>query len=323
MNDTSSNPLSLLSFIFPVYNEEETLPHLRAALEAWLPALGETPVEIVLVNDGSADNSLAYLQQWAKADQRIKVVSFSRNFGHQAAVAAGLRYAKGDAVVIMDADLQDPLDAVLDMVQRYKEGYDIAYGKRTQREGETPFKLASAWLFYRIMRWSIAIDMPTDTGDFRLVSRRCVDAVNAMPERQIFLRGLFAWSGFKQVAVPYSRNARQFGETKYPLSKMLAFAWRGITSFSVMPMRMVSVLGVISAMGGFFAALWAFGSLLLGYTVQGWTSLMCLQAFLGGIILLSLGIIGEYIGKIYEEVKARPLYIVEQCINCTLEKTAP
>ncbi|WP_027186736.1 glycosyltransferase family 2 protein [Desulfovibrio cuneatus] len=323
MNDTTINQLSLLSFIFPVYNEEDTLPHLRAALEAWLPALGETAVEIVLVNDGSADNSLAYLQQWAKADQRIKVVSFSRNFGHQAAVAAGLRYAKGDAVVIMDADLQDPLDVVLEMVQRYKEGYDIAYGKRTQREGETPFKLASAWLFYRIMRWSIAIDMPADTGDFRLVSRRCVDAVNAMPERQLFLRGLFAWSGFKQVAVSYSRNARQYGETKYPLSKMLAFAWRGITSFSVMPMRMVSVLGVVSAMGGFFAALWAFGSLLLGHAVQGWTSLMCLQAFLGGIILLSLGIIGEYIGKIYEEVKARPLYIVEQCINCSLEKTLP
>lgn len=194
-------------------------------------------------------------------------------------------------------------------------GYDVAYGQRTSREGETRFKLGTAWFFYRAMNFCMSIDLPVDTGDFRLVSRQAIDAVNAMPEKARFLRGMFAWAGFKQIAVPYERHSRKYGETKYPLRKMLSLAWKGITSFSTAPLRFISLLGISSAAIGLLAIVYALAAVIFGNTVPGWASLMCLIALIGGLILFSLGIIGEYVGKIYEEIKDRPVYIVAEEIN--------
>ncbi|MCR4666773.1 MAG: glycosyltransferase family 2 protein [Desulfovibrio sp.] len=308
--------LSFLSLIFPVFNEEESLPYLRKQLEAWLPSLGSLRVEIVLVDDGSKDGSCTFCEAWAKEVKNIKLISFSRNFGHQMAVSAGLRYAEGDACVIMDADLQDPLPVVRQMIARYEEGYDVAYGQRLSRQGETSFKKVTAWAFYRLMQKCVYKDLPKDTGDFRLVSRRVVDLVNAMPEGHRFLRGMFAWVGFSQIAVPYVRDERRFGETKYPLSKMLRFAWQAITSFSALPIRIVSLWGAAVALVGFLICLYALYAWLYGETVQGWTSLMGLIAMLGGSSILAIGIVGEYVGNIFEEVKGRPFYIVERTVNC-------
>lgn len=314
---TSSQPrsLSFLSFVIPVFNEEATIPYLREQLTAWLPSLGDIDYEIILVNDGSKDNSLELLEEWASQNTRIKVVSFSRNFGHQPAVSAGLRFVKGEACVIIDADLQDPLNTIHNMIERYEEGYDVAYGQRMARKGESFFKRGTAWLFYRVMDACMPVSLPLDSGDFRLVSRECLDAINAMPESNRFLRGLFAWAGFSQIAVPFSRDERRFGETKYPLRKMLSFAWNGITSFSTVPIKLVSCVGLLVALFSFLSGVWVLTSYLCGNTVQGWSSLAILLAFLGGMILIGIGIIGEYIGKIYEEVKARPAYIIQRKIN--------
>lgn len=308
--------LHRLSFVFPVYNEAEGLPYLRQQVESWISEHeSRLDLEVVLVNDGSSDASLPFCIDWAQSDRRIRLVSFSRNFGHQAAVSAGLRYASGDAVVIMDADLQDPLHVVDAMIRRYEEGYDVVYGQRQERKGETAFKKASAWLFYRLLRHCVHQSIPADTGDFRLVSRRCVDIVNAMPEKHRFLRGMFAWIGFPQIAVPYVRDERRFGTTKYPLHKMLRFAWTGITSFSSYPIKLVSLLGLGFSLLGFLGCVYALICHVAGWTVQGWTSLICLQALLGGVILLAIGITGDYVGKMFEELKFRPLYIVEKTFN--------
>ncbi|MCC8195148.1 MAG: glycosyltransferase family 2 protein [Deltaproteobacteria bacterium] len=307
--------LQFLSLVIPVYNEEETLPFLRESLAAWLPSLGGTRTEVILVDDGSADASLAFLEAWSAEDPRIKVLSFSRNFGHQAAVTAGLKHVRGDACVIIDADLQDPLAVIPEMIKRYEEGYDVVYGQRRRREGETFFKRCTAWIFYRTMERCMNVPLPLDTGDFRLVSRACIDAVNAMPESHRFLRGMFAWVGFAQAAVPYARDPRKYGETKYPLRKMLSFAWQGISSFSTLPIRLVSYSGMCIAVAAFVAGLYAMTSYVRGDTVQGWTALTILLAGLGGMILLGLGIIGEYVGKIYEEVKGRPGYIIQRSFN--------
>lgn len=315
MAQLQKRSLDFLSFVIPIFNEEATLPYLRESLAVWLPSLGERRVEIILVDDGSQDGSLGLIEDWAAADGRVKVVSFSRNFGHQSAVTAGLRYCRGEACVIIDADLQDPLEAVHEMIARYEQGYDVAYGQRTRREGESVFKRGTAWLFYRGMKAGMDVPLPLDAGDFRLVSRACVDAVNALPESHRFMRGLFSWIGFPQVAVPFRRSPRRFGGTKYPLGKMLVFAWNAVTSFSTVPIRLVSYTGLVIAVVSFVAGLWALGTHLAGQTVHGWTSLTIILAGIGGMILLGLGIIGEYIGKIYEEVKARPAYIVQRTIN--------
>lgn len=311
-----SRKVQRLSLVFPVYNEAEGLPYLRQEVEAWMKEReGQMEMEVVLVNDGSTDASLPFCIDWARDDARIRLVSFSRNFGHQAAVSAGLRYATGDAVVVMDADLQDPLHVIPEMIRRYEEGYDVVYGQRRERKGETVFKKASAWLFYRLLRYCVHKSIPADTGDFRLVSRRCVDIVNAMPEKHRFLRGMFAWIGFPQIAVPYVRDERRFGSTKYPLHKMLRFAWTGITSFSSYPIKLVSLLGLCFSLLGFAGCLYALICYMAGWTVQGWTSLICLQALMGGVILLAIGISGDYVGKIFEELKFRPLYLVEKTFN--------
>lgn len=311
MTDLNRRTLRKLSFVFPVYNEEESLPHLRRELERWMSSHPELAVEVVLVNDGSRDRSVAYLRGWAVEDERIHVVSFSRNFGHQAAVTAGLEHAGGDAVVVMDADLQDPFHAVDLMIGKYEEGYDVVYGKRISRAGETVFKKLTAWSYYRVQRALVLESMPVDAGDFRLVARTAVDALNALPEKIRFVRGLFAWIGFSHAFVEYERDARLHGETKYPLKKMLAFAWTGITAFSILPIRFVIGLGFFAALFSMAYLVYALWQHFSGNTVEGWTTIVILQTFMGGCILLSVGVVGEYIGKIYEEVKARPVYIKE------------
>jgi dolichol-phosphate mannosyltransferase len=308
---------ALVSFIFPVYNEAEGLPHLRSSLETWLREFQQL-AEIVLVDDGSRDGSFGKIQEWAASDPRVRGLSFSKNFGHQMAVSAGLAVARGDAVIIMDADLQDPLEVVPEMVNRYREGYDVVYGQRIARGGETVFKRASAWLFYRLMRRFVHPDLPADTGDFRLVSRRCLDVILRMNEQHRFLRGLFTWVGFPQVAVCYKRNPRQFGETKYPFWKMVKLAWNAALSFSTFPIKLITAGGFATATlacayGGYAVVQKYF----FHNTVQGWTGLVVILGLIGGMILVSLGVIGEYVGRIFEEIKRRPLYIVQDDTNMT------
>jgi len=303
-------PPRLLSLVFPVFNEEETLPHLRAALDTWTKTV-PFPCEIILVDDGSRDASFAFIQQWATEDRRVRGLSFSKNFGQQMAMTAGLSVTKGDAVVLLDADLQDPLEVIPQMVARYQEGYDIVYGQRPEREGETLFKRITSWLFYRIMQSCVHPDLPADTGDFRLVSRRCLDAVLRMNELHRFLRGLFAWAGFHHTAVQFKRAARQYGETKWTPWKLVRLAWNATLAFSTLPLRLITWVGFITA--GFAICYGGFAVLqkyIYHTAVQGWTGIVVALGIIGGAILVSLGVIGDYVGRIFEEIKRRPLYIV-------------
>lgn len=307
--------LSLLSLVIPIYNEEETIPHLRAAFEAWRKTV-KASVELILVNDGSSDRSWSLLLEWGLQDSTVRALGLSRNFGHQAAVSAGLALARGDAVAILDADLQDPLEVINEMIAQYCAGFDVVYGVRLSREGETLFKRTTAWLFYRLMRLLVWKGLPQDAGDFRLVSRRCLDVVLSMGEVHRFLRGMFAWAGFKQIAVQYHRKKRQHGISKYPLAKMLNFAWNAALSFSIIPIRAISISGALVAV---FGLTYGFYSILRYFvfrdTVPGWTTIIVLLGIVGGMILVGLGVLGEYIGRIYEEVKHRPIYIVQECVN--------
>lgn len=301
-----------------MYNEERVVPLFRTAVEAFmLDVHGET--EVILVNDGSVDSTIDQLADWADADKRIKVVHLSRNFGHQIAATAGLEHATGDAIVLIDADLQDPLPVIHQMVERYCEGYDVAYGQREARIGETPFKRATAWLFYRLMRFLVYKDLPVDAGDFRLMSRDCLDGLLRMKEMHRFLRGMAVWVGCPQIAVRYQRASRAAGETKYPLRKMLAFAWTAATSFSTVPLRLsfgfALLAGLLSVEEGIRALMaFAFG----WYTVSGWTSITVLLSGIGAALLFSVGILGEYVGKLYEQSKERPLYIAARTYNLTV-----
>lgn len=306
---------ALLSLVIPVYNEEPMIPHLRAAFESFAGTLTGS-VEIVLVNDGSLDGTIEQVAEWAASDSRVRVVHLSRNFGHQIATTAGLDYARGDAIVIMDADLQDPLPVVHKMIDRYREGYDVVYGQRESRVGESPAKRFTAWLFYRIMHTFVDARLPVDTGDFRLISRECLDALKRMRETHRFLRGLVSWVGFPQIAVRYHRQARKAGSTKYPLRKMLAFAWTAATSFSTIPLRISGMLGAVVGILGLFEGCRAILAHLMGwYTVSGWTSLTVITSLIGSAILISIAILGEYLAKLYEQAKDRPLYLVARTFN--------
>ena len=315
------NP-QLLSFVIPCYNEEAVIPLLRQQLEIFLRTL-PCPFEVIFVNDGSTDQTLFLLDAWSRSDSRIKLIGFARNFGHQLAVTAGLDVARGDAVVIMDADLQDPPAVVHDMLARYREGYDVAYGQRETRAGETAFKKISAWFFYRLMRGLVHRDLPVDAGDFRLVSRQCLQSLLDMRETHRFLRGMVAWVGFAQIAVPYQRDARAAGETKYPLRKMLKFAWTAALSFSPLPLRVSLVLGLLTALLGFMAGIYALVVAFIHFFVKdvqipyssGWASIMTITCLVGGAILMSIGILGEYVARIYDEIKARPLYLISHRRN--------
>jgi dolichol-phosphate mannosyltransferase len=305
----------LLSIVIPIYNEQAVIPLLRAELTTFMNGLS-FPVEVVLVNDGSGDASVDLLREWAGSDWRVKVLDLARNFGHQAAVTAGLDFATGDAVVIMDADLQDPPEVVLDMVARYQEGYDVIYGKRVARQGEGFLKRATAWAFYRVMRRLIHRDLPPDVGDFRLISRRCLDALKSMREVHRFLRGMIAWVGFPQTEVAYVRRARAAGTTKYPISRMLAFAWTAAVSFSPVPLRLSFFLGLVLFLAGITQAINAVVRAALGfYLVPGWASLIVVNCLVGGGILMCIGVLGEYVGRIFEAVKGRPIYIVCDSAN--------
>ncbi|HWE04192.1 MAG TPA: glycosyltransferase family 2 protein [Tepidisphaeraceae bacterium] len=309
------NP-ALLSLVIPAYNEELIIPALRARLDAFLATL-PCPVEVIIVNDGSADATLDLLMDWAAADRRIRVLGLARNFGHQAAVTAGLDAAAGDAIAIIDCDLQDPPEVILEMLARYRDGYEVVYGQRASRKGEGAFKRFTAWLFYRLMKTLIYRDLPEDTGDFRLVSRRCLDALGSMRETHRFLRGMVAWVGFAQTAVRYERSPRAAGETKYPFRAMLKFAWTAAVSFSPLPLRIGLLIGIaVASLGLLFGAYVAMGRLFGWYTpAAGWASQAVLTSLLGGAVLISNGILGEYVGRIFEEAKGRPLYIVSQSAN--------
>ena len=308
-----------LSLVIPMYNEEAVFDILRSELTSFLRTL-PMETEVILVNDGSSDSTIEKAAAWAMQDSRVKVLHLSRNFGHQIASTAGLDYASGDAIVLLDADLQDPLPVIHGMIARYCEGYDVVYGQREHRQGESPFKLFTAWAFYRIMRTLVYKGLPVDTGDFRLMSRECLSGLQAMRETHRFLRGMVAWLGYPQCALKYERAPRAAGATKYPFTKMLAFAWTAATSFSTLPLQISIVLGVIIGLFGLEEAVRASLARLLGwYVVPGWTSLMVVTSVIGSALLISVGIVGQYVGRIYEESKDRPLYLVARTFNVAQE----
>jgi dolichol-phosphate mannosyltransferase len=282
-------------------------------LKEFAQKLKNLNVEFIFVDDGSRDQTRAMLKSFADGDNRIKLVGFARNFGHQIAVTAGVDAARGDAVVLIDADLQDPPEVIHEMIKKWEEGYDVVYGTRTERPGESAFKLATARLFYRVLNKLSSVPIPLDTGDFRLMTRPVVDVLRAMPERDRFIRGMVSWVGFKQVALPYKRAERFAGETKYPLKKMLTFAFDGILSFSAKPLELSLVLG----MGVTTISTFGFFAIITQRLLSGsWSSiemiLLTATALLGGLQLLCMGILGQYIGRIYNEIKNRPLYIVQE-----------
>jgi dolichol-phosphate mannosyltransferase len=303
-----------LSLIIPVYNEEAIIAELDRRVKAFLRELDET-WEVVFVDDGSQDGTSAALNELAAAEPRYKVISFSRNFGHQIAITAGMDHAEGDAVVIMDADLQDPPEVVTDMIQKWREGYDVVYGQRSIRHGESVFKRATAAVFYRLLRALMPIEIPLDTGDFRLMSRRVVLSMRALREQHRFVRAMVSWVGFKQTAVQYERPERFAGETKYPLRKMIRFAIDGITSFSIVPLRVATWLGLLSGFVALVTSAWALYAAITEQTVPGWATIMIAVALAASAQLIMTGVLGEYIGRIYEEVKRRPLYVVADTLN--------
>jgi polyisoprenyl-phosphate glycosyltransferase len=306
----------LVSVVVPCFNEQEVLRKTNQQLTV---ALEQMPVkfEIIYVDDGSADSTPEMLREIASHDERIRVVRFSRNFGHQMAITAGLEHASGDAVVVIDADLQDPPQVILEFVQKWMEGYDVAYGVRSEREGETAFKLWTAKLFYRCIDRLSDTRIPLDTGDFRLMDRRVVDALLSMPERDRFVRGMVSWLGFSQVAVPYRRAARTAGVTKFSFFKMLRFAMDGVFSFSIVPLRLATWTGFTASGIAILGILTAVVERILGVSglVKGWASVMIAVLFIGGVQLICIGIIGEYVGRIYGESKRRPLYVLRERIG--------
>lgn len=309
-----------LSLVIPMYNEESVVDSLHVEIDKFLTEV-KCETEILLINDGSSDRTLPLIAGWAALDRRVKIIHLSRNFGHQAAVTAGLDYARGDAIVLMDADLQDPLSVVHRMIDRYCEGYDVVYGQREKRRGESVLKRFTAWIFYRLMRAMVFRDLPVDTGDFRLISRECLGGLQSMRETHRFLRGMVAWVGYPQCAVKYERAPRAGGRTKYPLRKMLLFAWTAATSFSILPLQASLVLGLLVGLLGIEEGIRAVLAVMLHwYTVPGWTSLMIVTCMIGSALLICVGILGQYIGRIYEQSKVRPLYLIARTFNISQTK---
>jgi dolichol-phosphate mannosyltransferase len=301
---------TILSIVVPIFNEEKNIPILYERLKKGANAISSNH-ELIFVNDGSKDASFVELMKLATIDNHVFYINFSRNFGHQIAVTAGLDYSKGEAVVIIDGDLQDPPELIPELYAKYKEGYEVVYAQRIKREGESWFKKISAKWFYRILKKMTQINIPVDTGDFRLIDRKVVDCLKQMPEQNKFLRGQIAWIGFKQTAVYFERQERIYGKTNYPFSKMLKFALDGITSFSDKPLAFVTKAGLFISTFSLLIILYAiFSHFILNSTVSGWTSLIISSMFIGGIQLFSIGIIGEYMSRINKNVLNRPLYIV-------------
>jgi dolichol-phosphate mannosyltransferase len=304
-----------LSIVVPVYNEEATLPELRRRLVEILPDIGGE-AEIILVNDGSRDGTASMIAAICREDRRFRGVHFSRNFGHQAAVAAGLRYAAGRAIVVMDADLQDPPQLVLTLLAKWREGYEVVYGRHAKRAREGWLKRGTAFLYYRFLKQMAQHDVPADTGDFCLMDRRVVDLLNSMPERNRYIRGLRAWVGFRQTAVDFDRPGRYAGEPKYTFRKSLSLAVNGVISLSKAPLRIATWFGLaVSATSFVLAVAFIVEKLTVGVEIRGWASTVVIILFLGGVQLLTIGIIGEYISRIYDEVKQRPLFVVRDLDN--------
>ncbi len=309
---TSVDPI--YSIVVPVFNEAESLSYLYEEVIKVMEKIGE-PFELVLVNDGSSDRSYQIMQVLHERDPRVRVIDFSRNFGHQIAISAGLDYARGQAVVIMDADLQDPPEVIPALIACWKNGAEVVYAQRSQRKGETPLKLLTAAAFYRLITQLTSVDIPRDAGDFRLLDRRVVDVLVKMREQHRFMRGLSAWVGFRQKAVPYIRQERFAGTTKYPLRKMINFSLDAITSFSHVPLKLATSFGFALAGISLLGILIAVILRIFTGAIVGQASTLILVLFLGGIQLIFLGIIGEYLGRIYDEVRARPLYIVREVLD--------
>jgi dolichol-phosphate mannosyltransferase len=301
-----------LSVVVPCYNEAEVLPELYRRLTAACRPLFGQDYELVLVDDGSRDATRQGIRALADADPRVVGVLLSRNHGHQLALTAGLSICRGERILIIDADLQDPPELLAQMLPILESGADVVYGTRLRRDGETFMKRSTASLFYRLLDRMVDIEIPRDTGDFRLMSRRALDILNAMPEQHRFVRGMVSWIGLRQVAFPYDRQARVAGETKYPFSKMLRFAVDAITGFSIQPLRLALLMGMVFGASGLLVLAYTLYAWAAGHTVAGWTSLMVIVLILGSAQLFVLGVMGEYLGRLYMEAKRRPLFIIEQ-----------
>lgn len=305
----------MISIVVPVYNEELVVRETYKRLKNVMDSLKET-YEIIFVNDGSRDKTAVIVGEICSEDCNIKFIDFSRNFGHQVAITAGMDYAEGEAVVVIDADLQDPPEIIPDMMVKWREGFDVVYGKRLVRKGETLFKKLTAKLFYRFLKKMTDVDIPVDTGDFRLIDKKVCEALRSINEKNRYVRGIISWLGFKQTGVEYSRDKRFAGETKYPLKKMIKFAFDAVTTFSYKPLRLASYTGVLLSFFSFvYLAVVLYEGLFTNKTVAGWASTLAASLFFNGIVLMMLGIIGEYIGRIYDEAKGRPLYVIRQTKN--------
>ncbi len=306
-----------ISIVIPTYCEEEVVKQCYNRLIQMLNSLKDYEYEIIFINDGSKDKTLEIIEKIAKNDKNVKVISFSRNFGHQAAVTAGIKHVTGDAVVIIDADLQDPPELIPDMLKYWEDGNEVIYGKRKTRKGESALKLLTAKMFYNTLNKLSDVEIPKDTGDFRLVDRKVIDVINNMPEHNKFLRGLFSWVGFKQVAYEYERQERFAGETKYPMKKMIKLASDGIISFSTKPLKLVGELGILTIILSIAILIYSLISYIfnLNHLTAGWTSIMVAITLFSGVQLLSIWIIAEYVARIYDDTKKRPEYIIDKKIN--------
>lgn len=303
------------SIVIPVFNEELVVEESYKRLKTVMDTTKES-YELIFVNDGSRDKTAELVEDICGRDKNVRLINFSRNFGHQTAITAGMDNSSGQAVVVIDADLQDPPEVILDMIAKWKEGYDVVYGKRLKRKGETAFKKFTAKMFYRLLRSMTSVEIPVDTGDFRLIDRKVCDVMSSLTEKNRYVRGLVSWVGFRQTAVEYVREERFAGETKYPLKKMLKFAMDGITTFSYKPLKISTYLGFLTAFLSFVYLIVVIAlKLFTDLTVPGWTSMLSVTLIFNGITLMMLGIIGEYIGRIYDESKNRPLYVIREKIG--------
>ncbi|PEJ57810.1 glycosyltransferase [Bacillus sp. AFS002410] len=304
-----------------MYNEEAVIQETYRQLKKVMNSAGDS-YELIFINDGSKDGSVDIIKDYCSWDKTVKLIDFSRNFGHQIAISAGMDYASGEAVIIIDADLQDPPSLIIDMIGKWKEGYEVVYAKRLKRNGETIFKKWSAAMFYRILRASTDISIPVDTGDFRLMDRKVCDEMKQLSENNRFVRGLVSWVGFRQTAIEYERDERLAGETKYPLKKMIKLCLDGITSFSYKPLKLAGYLGAILSSLGFVYMIYViYLALFTDSVIKGWSSLISIMLLFNGFVLIILGILGEYVGRIYDETKGRPLYIVRELQGLEKEKS--
>jgi dolichol-phosphate mannosyltransferase len=302
------------TIILPVFNEQDNLLKLHQRLTGTIDSI-TTDYEMIFIDDCSNDNSYEMLKVLNEQDLRVKIIKFTKNCGHQIAITCGLDFAEGDAAIIMDADLQDPPEAIPKFIEKHEQGYEIVYAIREKREGETFFKKVTAFFFYRVMKVFTNIEMPLDAGDFRLIDRKVIDSLKSMQERNKFLRGLIVWTGYSQIGIPFRRDARNAGTTKYTTLKMFKLAFDGIFSFSNIPLRFATIFGLLVSVLSFLLAIYALYLKLSNIAVPGWTSLLLTILFIGGVQLMTIGIIGEYLGRIYDEVKMRPLYIIKKKIG--------